>query len=191
MKRVNCLICIFFVLTILVVCPAFISEAFESDDSISESINIDISSYDLYIYDKNEASFSNFENYLKSENINYDKNVKAGNNSVCMYSFNSIDLDKAYIIFCRAKDFFNDSANVVNMTARGSVNELYENKTVAKAIYNKLNYLQKNILQSDTFFESDGVSQINGISQNMQIVVRKSADFNEFIIGIPSVLNEY
>lgn len=191
MKRVNCLICIFFVLTILVVCPAFISEAFESDDSISESINIEISSYDLYIYDKNEVSFLNFENYLKSENINYDKNVKAGNNAVCMYSFKSIELDKAYIIFCRAKGFFNDSADVVNMTARGSVNELYENKTVAKAIYNKLNFLQKNILQSDTFYESDGVSQINGISQNMQIVVRKSTDFNEFIIGIPSVLNEY
>lgn len=191
MKKVNCLICIFFILTILVVCPSFISEAFESDDSISESINIEISSYDLYIYNINEASFVNFENYLKSDNIIFEKNTKAGNAAVCMYSFNSIDFDKAYNIYFNSKEFFNDKSSVVNMTARGSVNQLYENKTVASAIYNKLNYSLKNLLQSENFYESDGTSQINGVSQNMQIVVRKSTDFNEFIIGIPSVLNEY
>ena len=61
------------------------------------------------------------------------------------------------------------------------------------AIYKMLDFTPKNILKNEIFYEADGSGKLGDNNQEMQIVVRKSGsnDFNEFIVGIPSVLNEY
>ena len=201
MKKVYYILCLLILTMVVIESPLFASTAIEADTAANETLkpqdfSVDMSYYELYIYaEDSEAQLKKFEDYLNSNDIKFQKNVKENNNSVFQYTFTNLDIDKGFSIYDKANNIIKTQNEkvVINLSVRGSVNSNYENEQIAKVIYTKLNFTPENILQNDKFFEADGTGYINIQKQDMQIVVRKSQEneFSEFIIGIPSVLNEY
>lgn len=203
MKKVYYILCLLILTIVVIESPLFSSDAADVNvEAIaSETIEpidftIEVSWYELYIYaEDSEALIKDFEKQLTENNLKFEKTVKENNNNVFQYTFTNMDLDNAFSIYEQANNIIkakNENA-VINLSARGSVNDNFENIKVAKAIYNELEFTPNNILNGDNFYEADGAGYFGIQSQEMQIVVRKSQnnDFSEFIIGIPSVLNEY
>lgn len=203
MKKVYYILCLLILTIVVIESPLFSSSAVDAnvDTIASQTIEpidsaIEISLYKLYIYAENSKNLiEDFEKYLTENNIKFEKTVKENNNSVFQYTFTNLDIDNAFSIYEEANNIIkikNENA-VINLSARGSVNSNYENIKIAKAIYNELDFTPENILNGDNFYEADGAGYFGIQKQEMQIVVRKSQDndFSEFIIGIPSVLNEY
>jgi|GEM_PF-3020175 len=201
MKKVYCIVCLLILTVVVIESPLFSNETVDADAIASTKsqqpyAKIEISCYELYIYDaEREDLVSNFDDYLNTNNYKFEKEVKENNRSAILYTLTNMDTNIAFSIYEEANDIIKSQNNnaVINLSARGSVNEDCDIMQVAKSIYKKLSFTPQNILKSNNFFEADGLGYIGALSQEMQIVVRASEgnDFCEFIIGIPSVLNEY
>ncbi len=197
MKKIYYAVCIFVLTVFLIASPLLTSEAAKTTES-ETAVQIEIGSYELYVYTNDSKNvLAEIEYYLNNANVGFEKTTKSGNAAANLYTLKNVNLETALKVYAETSKLAkNLNANaIVNLSARGFTNDgyEYENIDVAKSIYKMLDFAPKNILKNEIFYEADGNGKIGDNNQEMQIVVRKSGskDFNEFIVGIPSVLNEY